>query len=80
MNADYRHPGARLTRVIVCALVLSTLCAVQASACPDCPEAREARHLVWTQGFGFNLFVTTLPFVVVAAVILAIERFGRRSS
>jgi hypothetical protein len=49
-----------------------------AEACPSCPVGRQARSEVWNCDFEQNLFYALLPFLVIGAVCLGVERIGRK--
>lgn len=40
-----------------------------AALCPDCPPAREARNLVFSETFWTNAWYAVLPFLVVAYLV-----------
>ena len=40
-----------------------------AMACPDCPPAREARSLVFSDTLWLNVGYAVLPFIVVALIV-----------
>jgi hypothetical protein len=42
--------------------------------CPDCPFGRDARDLVFSDGFWINASYTILPFIIVLLVVRAIVR------
>ena len=48
-----------------------------AGACPDCTVGREARAQLWSDGFGLNLLLALVPFLVIGAVSLWANRIGR---
>jgi hypothetical protein len=48
---------------------VSSLALAVVSACPDCPPARDARALVFSDGFWLNAWYALLPFVVVAIAV-----------
>jgi hypothetical protein len=58
------------------ALTLSSTMA-PAEACPKCAPGVEARRQVWTEDFGRNLAVALLPFVIIGAICVRVERIGR---
>ncbi|HEU4535119.1 MAG TPA: hypothetical protein VFS00_13420 [Polyangiaceae bacterium] len=47
-----------------------------AIACPSCETGQAARAQAWAEGFGFNLFVSIAPFVIVGAVSLWANGIG----
>jgi hypothetical protein len=69
-----RRPGAV---TIALALLASVPVAFPAHACPDCAAGRQARHEVWSDDFGFNLVVALLPFLVIGAICVWVERSRR---
>lgn len=88
MTSAILHPyaGARtsqgVTFLTVClafALFLAVLVfARTAHACPSCAEGIQARSDVLQDGFGQNLFVALLPFVIIGGICLRAEDIGRR--
>lgn len=48
-----------------------------AAACPNCAVGREAREQVFGPEFFTNLSVSLLPFALIAAVCLRMERIGK---
>jgi hypothetical protein len=45
--------------------------------CPNCQVGIEARAQFSSDGFGFNLGAVLLPFLIVGAICLSIERLAR---
>lgn len=58
-------------------LVMLLLAPQIASACPGCAAGVQARGEVWSQDFAKNLAFCTLPFLVIAALCVRVERLGR---
>jgi len=48
--------------------------ATPASACPSCEVGERARALVWSDGFRTKLGVAALPFLVIGAICLRVEK------
>lgn len=47
------------------------------AACPNCALGREARALVWTEDFLFNLLLVIVPFLLIGAVSALANRVGQ---
>ena len=58
-------------------IIATLVTAAPASACPSCPVGQQARSQVWNEGFGYNLFVAALPFLVIGLVCWCAEAIGR---
>ena len=48
------------------------------SACPDCPVGRDARALVWADGFWVHAGYALLPFLVVLLLVRLIAGYLER--
>jgi hypothetical protein len=56
------------------AIAVAPLLAAPAQGCPDCALGREARREAWADDFALELLATALPFVVIGAVCVRVER------
>jgi hypothetical protein len=50
-----------------------------AAACPSCPVGRAARQQVCEDGFSLRLLAVVLPFLVMGAVSVWVERAADRA-
>jgi hypothetical protein len=77
MTRTLRSPTYR--RIALSSWTLgSNLMAAPAAACPDCSIGRQARALVWSDGFAQNVMAAALPFAFIVAVALWAE-WAKRS-
>ncbi|MET0387268.1 MAG: hypothetical protein ABW321_14965 [Polyangiales bacterium] len=82
------HLGARsprgvtfLTICLAIALFMAVLVfARTAYACPSCAEGIQARSDVLSDGFGQNLLIAVLPFVLIGGICLRAEEVGRSAA
>ncbi len=78
-NRDARRArSVAILHLLLAAVLMATVVgAAPAAACPRCAEGITARSEVWNSGFGFNLLVTVMPFLIIGVVSFAAERIGR---
>jgi hypothetical protein len=65
--------------VFIAVACMTLLFAVEAAACPNCAIGQQARNQVLSEDFGANLVVAVLPFLIIVAVCLRVERIGTAS-
>ena len=77
MSKGPRRAALARAAVVALTILVMTPLAGPLAACPSCDTGRQARSDVWNDDFAQHLLFAALPFLVIGAICVHVERMAR---